>query len=46
MDPQQTLCDLLDAMNNNNRERVDELLDALRVWNLKGGSCQPSHVVM
>jgi|14_taG_2_1085336.scaffolds.fasta_scaffold112315_2 membrane protease subunit (stomatin/prohibitin family) len=37
MDPQATICDLLDAMQRNDREAVDELLDALKGWNKAGG---------
>jgi hypothetical protein len=37
MDPQATICDLLDAMKRNDREAVDELLDALKAWNKAGG---------
>ncbi len=37
MDPQAAICDLLDAIISNDREAVDELLDALKGWNNKGG---------
>lgn len=37
MDPQATLYDLLDAISRNDRDEVDELLEALQEWNLKGG---------
>lgn len=37
MDPQIALHDMLDAINRNDRERVDELLDALAQWNDRGG---------
>ena len=37
MDPQTTLNDLLRAIDNNDREQVNELLEALSNWNLKGG---------
>ena len=33
MDPQATICDLMDAMERNDREAVDEHLDALKEWN-------------
>ncbi len=37
MDIQTALCDLLDAMHRNDREAVDELLDAIKESKLKGG---------
>ena len=37
MDPSTTLCNLLDAITNNDREAVDEALEALRDWNIAGG---------
>lgn len=37
MDPQATLYDLLEAIDRNDREAVDELLEALQEWNRKGG---------
>ena len=37
MDPQATLYDLMDAIHRNDREAVDELLEALKEWNKKGG---------
>jgi hypothetical protein len=37
MDPQAALYDLLDAINNGDREMVDEYLEALRDWVSKGG---------
>ena len=37
MDPQKTLYNLLDAIDRNDRVAVDELLEALRDWNAKGG---------
>ena len=37
MDPQAALYDLLDAINDGDREMVDEYLEALREWNSKGG---------
>ena len=37
MDPEATVRELLEAMHDNDRERVDELLDALKDWNDKQG---------
>ncbi len=37
MCPQETLYNLLDAIADNDREAVDELLQALQEWNRKGG---------
>lgn len=37
MDPHATLFDLLDAVQRNDREAIDEILEALRHWNDRGG---------
>ena len=37
MDAQATLYDLLQAIQDNDREAVDELLEALKEWNQAGG---------
>jgi hypothetical protein len=37
MDPQAALFDLLDAIDRNDRDAVNEQLDALKLWNLRGG---------
>ena len=37
MDPQTTLCDLLDSIERNDRTAVDEYLENLAEWNRKGG---------
>lgn len=37
MDPQTTLVAIADALHRNDREQLDEMLDALRRWNRCGG---------
>jgi len=37
MDPQAALYDLLDAINNGDRNMVDEYLEVLQEWVSKGG---------
>jgi hypothetical protein len=37
MDPQKALWELLAAYDSNNRQQIDEYLQALQEWNKKGG---------